>query len=246
MKRIVSIFSEFFGKIFQFQSTERRDEMGGPLSPPYSGPYDIPVLIDDVKQYEGFEMTRLSYFIIEATTAVDDWVAILRERKIPFLLFGPSAVIHRPNLDSVRFRAPDEIDLLFDEIESVEGLVVETAHIWLPNYLFETDRQWKPRSIDEDSTARRGTIYRIAFNLFQKALQFQREVISAGNFSEQCQAFMSAGDTVVAHSAEETRVFQKWSVDQFELARQNYVEQRSDPTRGVLPHLDKTGRQIAG
>lgn len=220
--------------------------MDGPLSPPYPGPYDIPVLIDDVKQYEGFEMSRLSYFIIEATTAVDDWVAILRERGIPFLLFGPSAVIHRPNLESVRFSAPDEIDWLFDEIESVEGLVVETAHIWLPNFLFETDRQWKPRSIDEDSTARRGTIYRVSFNLFQKALQFQREVISGENFSEQCQALKDVGDPVVALSTEETRVFQKWSVDQFELARKNYVEQRADPTRGVLPHLDEAGREIAG
>jgi hypothetical protein len=70
----------------------RRVEMDGPLSPPYAGPYDIPVLIDDVKQYETFEMTRLSFFLIEVTTAVDDWVAILRERGIPFLLFGPSAV----------------------------------------------------------------------------------------------------------------------------------------------------------
>jgi hypothetical protein len=125
-------------------------------------------------------------------------------------------------------------------------LIVETAHIWLPNFLFDTDRQWKPKSIDEDSTARRGTIYRVSFNLFQKALQFQREVISGENFSEQCQALMSAGDSVVALSAEETRVFQKWSVDQFEIARENYVEQRADPTRGVLPHLDETGRQIAG
>jgi hypothetical protein len=110
----------------------------GPKQPPYDGPYDIPVLVDDrPKRLGDFQMTRCTFFSIVATAAVDDWVAGLRADKVPFLLFGPFAVIHRPNLESARFTSPEQISRLFDHIDDVPGLVVENAHIWLPNFLLE-------------------------------------------------------------------------------------------------------------
>ena len=56
-----------------------------PLVPPYPGPYTIPILVDDVKQLRDFNMTRGSFFTIDASGMGDDWVAILRESKVPFM-----------------------------------------------------------------------------------------------------------------------------------------------------------------
>jgi len=213
----------------------------GPQSPAYPGPFDIPVLIDDVKRLGSFNMTRFTFFTIEATTAVDDWVALLRERGIPFLLLGVSPVIHRPDLKATRFTSPEQIDQLLNAIEDIEGLVVETAYIWLPNFLFEIDGRWDPLPSVEDSTAKRGVVWRVSFRLFQKALQFQREVISAVRFSEQCRELMKSPVAPVTHSPDETVVFRTWSAAQLDAARSNYEQQREDLSRGVLPWLDEYG-----
>lgn len=43
----------------------------GPGIPPYEGPFDIPVLVDDRKELEGFRMTRCTFFEIEPTGTLD-------------------------------------------------------------------------------------------------------------------------------------------------------------------------------
>ena len=217
-----------------------------PQSPPYPGPFDIPVLLDDVKRLGDFNMTRFTFFRIEVTTAVDDWVAMLRERGIPFLLLGISPVVHRPDLETARFTSPEQIDQLFDAIEEIEGLVVETAHIWLPNFLFEDGGKWDLPPSGEDSGAMRGAVWRLSFRLFQKALLFQREAISAARFSEQCRELMKSPIVPVTHSPDETVAFHAWSGVQIDMARRNYVQQREDPSRGVLRWLDESAHTRAG
>ena len=100
----------------------------GPGQPPYEGPYDIPVIVDDrPKRLDAFQMTRCTFFTIEATEAVDDWVAQLRVNDVPFLLLGVFAVIHRPDLEAARFSSPQQISSLFDKIEDTAGLVLRHA-----------------------------------------------------------------------------------------------------------------------
>jgi hypothetical protein len=218
----------------------------GPLSPPYPGPFDIPVLLDDVKHLDNFTMTRFAFFTIEAATAIDDWVTLLRVRDIPFLLIGISSVIHRPDLEATRFTSPEQIDRLFNVIEEIEGLVCETAHIWLPNFLFEGGDKWDLSLGLENSPATRGAVWRVSFGLFQNALRFRQEVISAARFSEACHALLTYSKAPVTHSPKETAVFREWSIAQIDAARYNYEEQRKDPSRGVLNWLDESGQVRAG
>jgi hypothetical protein len=226
-----------------FQITESE----GPQLPPYPGPFDIPVLVDDVKHLGDFNMTRLTFFTIDATTAVDDWVALLRERSIPFLLLGLSPVIHRPIVAPTRFTSPGQIDELFKVIEDTEGLVVETAHIWLPNFLFEEDGgKWDLSPSGEDSGAMRGAVWRVSLGLFGKALLFQREVISGARFARQCRELTESSVAPVEYSPEETAVFRVWSTAQIDAGRSNYAQQREDPSRGVLDYLDESGHARAG
>jgi len=218
----------------------------GPQSPPYPGPFDIPVLIDDVKRLGSFDMTRVTFFTIDATTGVDDWVAVLRERGIPFLLLGLAAAIHRPDLEAPRFTSPGQIDRLFNAIEEIEGLVVETAHIWLPNRLFEDSGEWDLSASGEDPRAMRGAVWRLSFPLFQKALLFRRELISTAGFSRQCRELTESPVPPVTHSPEETAAFRRWSTAQIDAARSNYQQQQEDPSRRVLDWIDESGHARRG
>ena len=140
--------------------------LASPVNPPYDGPFSIPILIDDVKELsaetrgysvlfkqsptkaaeilgkpKGFYMTRCTYFFIEAEKSKDDWYTILRSKQIPFLLMGNIPVLHRPNLDQLYFEQLGDIDQLFDAIEDVDELLVESSHIWLANSIVHKCRQ---------------------------------------------------------------------------------------------------------
>jgi hypothetical protein len=216
----------------------------GPLMPPYLGPYTIPILIDDVKQLESFNMTRGTFFTIDANGMGDDWVAILRSRWVPFLLLGVTASLHRPDLFHEKFRSAASIDRLFGRIEEVEGLVVESEHIWLPNILFDPHiEKYSPKR--KPVPLKRGAVWRVGFGLFQMALTFRDEVIEAGTYMERCRQLMELGQIEVSYSQEETDAYHAWSVEQIEAARKNFLQQREDPSRGVLAYVDLDGRVVS-
>lgn len=48
----------------------------------------IPVLIDDIKDYPNFEMTRCTYFTIDSDMPSPDWVLELDNKKINFDIYG--------------------------------------------------------------------------------------------------------------------------------------------------------------
>jgi hypothetical protein len=239
----------------------------GPRQPPYDGPYDVPVLVDDrPKRLGDFQMTRCTFFSVVATDAVDDWVARLRAEKVPFLLMGLFAVIHRPDLESARFTSPEQISALFDRIDDMEGLVVENAHIWLPNFLLEAVGSGGAESSGESAGAGgkasarpaeaagdkagpggrrdvvdRGDLFRVSFPLFQRSLQFLGEVISAERFAEQVRELMEGGEPLLAPSPEEAATLHAWSAEQIDDARNNYFKQRDNPAQVVLPYRDEEG-----
>ena len=217
-----------------------------PQSPAPSGPLHMPVLVDAVRHLDGFNMTRCTFFTVEAATSTEDWVALLRERSIPFLLFGVTAVIYRPNLQETRFTSPEQLDMIFDAIEDVEGLVVETAHVWLPNFLFEVGDHLDMPANAHKSTVERGAVWRVSLGLFQRALQFQREVISRPDFVMLCNELVESTDEGVRFSPDETAVFRTWSAAQLDAARKNYERQRDDPSRRVLSWRDESGNVFPG
>ena len=226
---------------FEEQVAELAQE---PEVAPYPGPFTIPVLVDDVKQLRNFHMTRGSFFTIDASGMGDDWVAILRDQEVPFLILGVSNVLHRPDLDNLLFNSPESIDQLFSQIESVEGLVVESEYIWLPNFLFDPHTggysgQEKPVQLE------RGAVWRIGFGLFQMAITFLQEVIPASTYEERCWQLLNDGPVEVGYSHDESLAFRSWSDAQFTEAKAHFLEQRDDPRRGVLDYRDETGRVIS-
>jgi len=218
----------------------------GPGQPPYEGPYDIPVIVDDrPKRLGAFQMTRCTFFTIEATEAVDDWVAQLRVDNVPFLLLGLFAVVHRPDLEAARFTSPQQISSLFDKIEDTEGLVVESAAIWLPNLLVEEAAGERPPRGDDDDVTKRGDVFRVDFGLFQESLRFLNNVLSAERFTEQCMELRRRGP-LVEWSPEEAETFQRWSHEHILEAKDNYERQRANPEQVVLEYRDEDGEVHAG
>lgn len=188
----------------------------------------VPVLIDDVKKLDGFRMTRCTYFRIEASAAVIDFVAALRGRGIPFSIFGDTSVIDRPETRLPTFQTPTQLDGLFDQIEAVEGLIVETSMVWLPNSIFTRKPPLTDLPSDQDPSLERGEVWRISRELFRLALQFQREAIEVNRFLDACQELVQSEPAGLVHSPEETEVFRAWSASQIEAARTNFKEQVMD------------------
>ena len=215
-----------------------------PEVPPYPGPYTIPILVDDVKQLRDFNMTRGSFFTIDPSGMGDDWVAILREREVPFLILGVTNVLHRPDMHNLLFDSAASIEHQFDQIEAVEGLVVESEFIWLPNFLFDPhigyySAKEKPVQLE------RGAVWRIGFGLFQMAVTFLQEVIPADTYQERCWQMIQSGQVELGYSHEESDAFRTWSDMQFTEAREHFLEQRDDPKRGVLNYVDKSGQVVS-
>ncbi|MDX1394310.1 MAG: hypothetical protein R3195_07965 [Gemmatimonadota bacterium] len=203
--------------------------LDAPAIPWYDGPYDIPVLIDDCKELGDFRMTRAIFFTIEASGAVDDLVSLLRAREVPFLLMGFTSILHRPSVDAARFSSPDEIDRLFDEIQRIEDVVVETGFVWLPNDVFG-----KP-------LPRRGDLYRVSYRLFRSALRFRQEKITLPELDEQAVELVRLYPDAIAASDVEAEVFRRWSRAQIEASRASYVRRKAGEGPPVLGRRDRKG-----
>jgi hypothetical protein len=174
----------------------------------------------------------------------DDWVAMLRGQGVPFLILGVTNVLHRPDLESLLFDSATLIDRLFDRVESIEGLVVESEYIWLPNILF--DPQVGSYSAGQmPAQLQRGAVWRIGFGLFQTALTFRQEVIPAHTYIERCRQLIQSAQIEIVYSQGESDAFRSWSDDQFEAAKVNFLQQRDDPQRGVLDYLDRHGNVVS-
>ncbi len=208
---------------------------------------DIPVMIDDVKDLEGFDMTRFIFFTINAGETFQDWVDLRLNPETPFLVLGDVPVIYRPHRDQQLFRSAQQIDLLFDRIEAAAGLnlLIEIEQLWLPNQVLDPKYAERKSAARDNPELWRAAVWRLPLAWFQLALQFERELISQADFAQRCDLLLQSGD-LPRYSAEETRAFQQWSQDQIAAARENYRRQRADPRLGVLNWRNESGQEQPG
>jgi len=172
---------------------------------------DVPVIVDDVKDLNQFQMTRCIYFTIQTQEPTDGWVLGLRRQQVPVALLGLSGVIYRPQPELKRFESAQQIDALFDAVEVHGNLLVETASLWLPNFLVDLVRQ----------TPMRGDVYRISFDLFRLAASFGQGRISAADFYMRSEPLAQT----LTYSEGETAAFADWALGQIQAAGRNYQRQ---------------------
>lgn len=208
---------------------------------------DIPLLVDDLKRLDpaDFEMTRCMFLAVDVAGGVDDWSADLRTRELPFLVFGPAIVLHRPDPRRARFTDLDQVTALIEAVESIDGLLVETGHVWLPNFLLQS---CLGEDCVQDPAACRGEVIRVRVPLFQEALRFQQGAIGAEHFASGCRDLLESArrdEPLLEQSEEESAVFRDWTRLQIDEARENYDRQKEDG-RGVLQWRGPDGEVHAG
>lgn len=170
----------------------------------------IPVILDDIKNYEDFDMSRCTYFTIESDVPLPNWVLELGNLRIPFYLLGISGIILQPIGNDNIFKSSDLIDKLFDTIESVPGLYIDTNDIWLPNFLFA------------NLPHKRGSVYRIKEKLFLETYRYRYDKISEKRFYMLCEELSASID----YSHIETNAFKEWEKGKIEEAIRLYPKNR--------------------
>jgi hypothetical protein len=106
---------------------------------------------------------------------------------------GVTASVLQPDGATDRFLDVATIDRLYEEIESIPGLMIDIDDVWLPGAFFDGGEP--------------GAIYRIAFELFSRGYAFRENRLSA---EELALAGRERPDAVIP-SPEETRVFREWN-----------------------------------
>lgn len=172
--------------------------------------FDIPVIVDDVKNYRNFSMTRCTYFTIECDVPSPNWVLGLKNKSIPFVLIGLSGVVSKPIGDSALFHTPESIEELFNTIETSPSLYIDMNDLWLPNVLFQAPH-------------RRGQVYRVENKLFNEAYLFREEKISEDHFLHRCSNLRPE----IRYSEKETHSFENWGKLQIEKAKGVYPKNKN-------------------
>ncbi|MDX1565549.1 MAG: hypothetical protein R3236_09100 [Phycisphaeraceae bacterium] len=190
----------------------------------------VPVLVDDVKRDEGFAMTRCLYFSVESTdSTAEPWRLGLKGPDLSLLMTDFGGVISRPKPKKELFETPGQVDRLFNRIEDGTSLVVETAHIWLPNDL-------PVQGGGLVAELRRGQVLRLGRDPFRLSHRFASQTMDPERFAEQ----MHQKAQQIRLSPGETKVFADWGRRQFQEARKRYVELKQ--SGAVLGWRDPDGR----
>ena len=175
----------------------------------------VPVLVDDVKRYSGFEMTRCTYFSVACDSPTPTSFDGLGGTQIQVLMLGGSRIVYKPLGRKRLFREAEQITELFrsiepqDEDEREEGLFVDVDDVWLPNCAF--DRAPK-------GALARGAVFRVTPEIFRLATEYRAGRIS----SELFEAAIADKVKDVRYSKSETAAFRKWSSDIIDSAKRQY------------------------
>jgi len=165
----------------------------------------VPLLIDDTKKYDTFQMARCTYFSIECDVPSPGWQLGIGSEPIPFLMFGLSGIVFKPFGKDPIFPSPDSIDSLFNTIEENPSLFIDTNDIWLPNEIFPL-------------SPKRGEVYRVDYDLFKAAYLFREDKISENKFLKICRELKGR----VHYSPEESESFIGWAKRQIAEAKDRY------------------------
>lgn len=172
---------------------------------------EIPVLLDDFKDFENLKMSRFTYFTIECDEPSLGWELELKEARIPICLIGLSAIAWRPIDERFHeFKNLQLIDDLFNTIEEDGNLFIESEEIWFPNYMFSK------------FSKNRGDVFRVKLDLFNLAFRYQSGKIEMKEYISKADRFING----IRLSEEETAAFRNWSNEQVSVAKEIYPKNK--------------------
>ena len=174
----------------------------------------VPLIVDDIKNYQDFNMTRCSYFSIEVEETLPNITLTINNlTTIPFLLMGLQGIIITVDQQGRRFSNADIIDKHFDSIEEL-GLDIDIETLWLPNFKFNGYNH----QIEN--------VYRISGKLFSAAYQYSNSTLSKEEFIRLCEQMED-----IIFSEDETIAFKVWAENQVNDSKANFENNQSRALR---------------
>jgi len=170
----------------------------------------VPIVIDSVKNFPTFAMTRCSYFAIENTDIGDEWQLQRDNTYLNFFMIGLEGVVISPVGDSQTFDSVERIEELFFEIENYSNLSVEMNHIWVPNAVFGN-------RVDD---LFRGQVFRINEDLFNIFFHFGDESSTHEILLNHVRR--EEMDLFAEYSPNETSALMEWNNREIEMIKKHY------------------------
>lgn len=168
----------------------------------------IPVIIDDVKKYPHFNMSRASYFVVTSFEPMVEW-NVYSGRSLPISIVGIEGIIHEPLGRYRYFRNADLIDELYRTLEIENRTIIDVNDLWIPNEILPADVQGQQ-------------VYRVGLSYFFEALSYRNGGRSTEHFIEISLQFHKT----IRYSEDETNAFAEWQKRQINGARENYYQSR--------------------
>ncbi len=94
----------------------------------------IPVIVDSVKRYPSFDMSRCNYLCIDLDTPRPGWSIQIGSIVVPFLMLRLGGIVYEP-IGGGLFDSPQKIMDLFVHLEEEATLLIEMDDVWLPNFV---------------------------------------------------------------------------------------------------------------
>ncbi len=169
----------------------------------------IPVMVDDCKDLDGFQMTRVTYFYVESLEPSDSILYDAGQLEFPVISLEFTGIVYKPLGLGEYFDSPELIEEYFQGVEKSEILYVDSDNLWVPNRLFPS----KPR---------RGEVFRMNSRLFTRIYTLCRD--DAFLDDRAVKLSTSAGD--ILFSEDETKAFKRWTEGIVKGAVENYPKNK--------------------
>jgi hypothetical protein len=191
----------------------------------------VPVAIDAIREIEGVEMVRVTYFVVTSDAPGPGWEVDLPEltEQHGVSVLGTSGIVYRAIHAGAEYEGrrrglfidPEDISSIFGLEEGGSPFTVQLEDVWMPVSWFVGAPAWDEEaegaSIGEDPMAR-GEVYRVAMPAFRDAYRYTSGEVGLDELGES-----ASGDLL--RSPVETEAIRAWSEGQIEAARRAFRDQ---------------------
>lgn len=183
----------------------------------YQNNVNIPVVYDTIREIDGHQMLRCSYFTVQTDEPIPNWNLDLGSESFPILLLNLEAIIIGSPKSPDMFRTPLDIDDMYALIEETAGLFVDINDIWISHSLFKF-KEFKS-----------GSVFRLDRELFTYCWKYRNDQISISELIEN-EIILSSKEreqSLVYYSEEESDAFKNWTSMQIQQSQELYRQNDS-------------------
>jgi hypothetical protein len=175
----------------------------------------IPVQIDSIKNWEGYERTRCIYYRVE----LEDGYVFRKTRYLlsskAFFAAGVSwaalaGPVVKEGQENDLFLTPEVIEETINSLHENEKLSLDMGYIWVPNSMFA--------KTTPDESIREGDVYRMSLSYFRYCYRFSLGKIPDEEWLNPKKKFRDA----IHPSPLETAAFRSWRKSQIAISRKRY------------------------